>query len=98
MIKRSKSIFFRLYLAFILLGLLPLCIAGTVLYRQFSRNLERVMLDDMTHMLANTSSNIAEIVEECNALTKLIYEIPVEDKRWLWEILKDREDKLPEKS
>lgn len=97
MIKRSKSIFFRLYLAFILLGLLPLCIAGTVLYGQFSRNLERVMLDDMTHMLANTSSNIAEIVEECNALTKLIYEIPVEDKRWLWEILKDREEKLPEK-
>lgn len=97
MIKRSKSIFFRLSLAFILLGLLPLCIAGTVLYAQFSRNLERVMLDDMTHMLANTSSNIAEIVEECNALTKLIYEIPVEDKRWLWEILKDREEKLPEK-
>lgn len=89
MIKGQKSIFFRLTLAYILLGLLPLCIAGTVLYRQFSRNLERVMLNDMARMVAYTCNNVAEMEEECDDLTKLVYDIPLEDGRWLWEVLKE---------
>lgn len=97
MIKRGKSIFFRLSLAFLLLGLLPLCIAGTVLYGQFSRNLERVMLKDMTHMVAYTCSNVAGIKEECDNLTKLIYDIPLEDGRWLWQILKDGREEESQK-
>ena len=92
MIKRRKSIFFQLTMAFLLLGILPLFAAGTVLYRQFSRNLERVMLQDMTRMLAYTCNNIEEMEKECDNLTKLIYDIPLEDGRWLWEILKSNND------
>ena len=61
MIRGRKSIFFQLTMAFLLLGLLPLFIAGVVLYGQFSRNLEQVMLKDMARMLAYTCNNIKEM-------------------------------------
>lgn len=96
MIKTRKSIFFQLTMAFLLLGLFPLFAAGVVLYRQFSRNLEQVMLKDMMRMVAYTSNNVAEIEEECDNLTKLIYDIPLEDGQWIWEILKN--DQEPEDS
>lgn len=89
-----KSIFFRLAMAFLLLGILPLFIAGLVLYRQFSRDLERVMLKDMARMVAYTCDNVEEMAEECDSLTRLVYDIPLEDGRWLWEVLK--EDHGPE--
>lgn len=89
-----KSIFFRLAMVFLFLGILPLFIAGLVLYRQFSRDLERVMLKDMTRMVAYTCDNVEEMAEECDSLTRLVYDIPLEDGRWLWEVLK--EDHGPE--
>ena len=92
MIRGRKSIFFQLTMAFLLLGLLPLFIAGVVLYGQFSRNLEQVMLKDMARMLAYTCNNIKEMEQECDNLTKLMYDIPVEDGRWLWELLKDKRE------
>lgn len=85
-----KSIFFQLTMAFMLLGLLPLLIAGVVLYGQFSRNLERVMLKDMARVVDYTCNNVGEMKEECDNLTKLMYDIPLEDGRWLWELLKDK--------
>lgn len=93
MIKRRKSIFFQLTMAFLLLGLLPLFMAGMVLYRQFGRNLEQVILKNMSRMVAYTGSNVAEMEEECDDLTKLIYDIPLEDGRWLWQVLKDEGEK-----
>lgn len=90
MIKGRKSIFFQLTMAFLLLGLLPLLIAGVVLYGQFGRNLERVMLKDMTRVVDYTCNNVEEMKEECDRLTKLMYDIPLEDGRWLFELLKDK--------
>ncbi len=87
--RRRKSIFFQLTVAFLLLGILPLTIAGAVLYGQFSRNLERVMLKDMARIVAYTCDNVAEMETECDELTKLVYDIPLEDGRWLWECLKE---------
>lgn len=97
MIRRRKSIFFQLTMAFLLLGLLPLFAAGAVLYGQFSRNLERVMLKDMTRMVAYTCNNVAEMKEECDNLTKLVYDIPLEDGRWLWQVLKEEGEQKSEK-
>ncbi|WP_432629402.1 cache domain-containing sensor histidine kinase [Brotaphodocola sp.] len=86
--KRHKSIFFQITMAFLALGLLPLFVAGLVLYAQFMRNMEQVMLEDMSHMVSYTAHNVAELEAECDDLTKMIYDISTEDGEWLWQILK----------
>lgn len=89
MIGRSKSIFFSLTLSFVGLGLMPLVLAGTVLFYQFRNNIEQVMLDDMTRMVNYAAHNAEEMVDESNSLTKRIYDICTEDNRMLYQILKD---------
>lgn len=97
MIQRRNSIFYRLTLSFICLGLVPLLIAGTVLFCRFRDNMERVMLDDMGRMVSYAAHNAREMVDECSSLTKRIYDINTEDGRLLYQLLKDetisREDK-----
>ncbi|MDO4294819.1 MAG: HAMP domain-containing protein [bacterium] len=87
--KWKNSIFYTLTYAYLGLGLLPLCIAGLLFYLQFSRNMKEVMLDDMSHVVSYAAHNVEEMVEECNTATKLIYDIPLEDGRFLWQLLKD---------
>lgn len=87
--KWKKSVFYQLTLAFLGFGLLPLCIAGMVLYLQFKGNMEQVMLQDMTHMVSYAGKNLDELVEDCNRLTKIIYDVNTEDGRLLCSLLKD---------
>lgn len=88
MIQRRKSIFFRLTISFVLLGLAPLLIAGTVLFGRFRDNMERVVLDDMGRMVSYAGNNAEEMVEECSGLTKYIYDISTDDGMFLYQILK----------
>lgn len=87
--QRRKSIFFKLTLYFVCLGLMPLLLAGSVLYGQFKKNMERVILDDMARMAGYAARNTEEMVDECNDLTRRIYDIYTEDNRQLYQILKD---------
>lgn len=87
--KWKKSVFYQLTLAFLGFGLLPLCVAGMVLYLQFKGNMEQVMLQDMTHMVSYAGKNLDELVESCNDLTKIIYDVNTEDGRLLCSLLKD---------
>lgn len=89
MIQKRKSIFFHLTVSFIALGLLPLLIAGTVLFYQFRNNMERVMLDDMTRMVTYAGNNTSEMVEECSDLTKRIYNVYTDNGLPLYQLLKD---------
>lgn len=86
--KRRKSIFFSLTLSFVCLGLLPLLLAGAVLFYQFKKNMEQVMLDDMMRMVSYAARNAEEMVDECSSLTKRIYDVSSEDNRMLYQILK----------
>ena len=88
MIQRRKSIFFRLTISFVLLGLAPLLIAGSVLFGRFRDNMERVVLDDMGRMVSYAGNNAEEMVEECSGLTKYIYDISTDDGMFLYQILK----------
>ena len=51
MVRRTKSIFFRLTLLFILLGILPLLATGIILFYQFRNNMEDIMLSDMLSLI-----------------------------------------------
>lgn len=89
MVKRTKSIFFRLTLLFIALGLLPLLAAGVILFYQFRNNMEDIMLNDMKRMVSYGGQNAEKVIEECSSLTKRIYDVSTEDGRFLYQILKD---------
>ncbi len=89
MVKRTKSIFFRLTLLFIILGILPLLAAGIILFYQFRNNMEDIMLSDMKRMVSYGGQNAEKVIEECNSLTKRIYDVSTEDGRFLYQILKD---------
>lgn len=90
MIQRRNSIFYRLTLSFICLGLVPLLIAGTVLFYRFRGNMEQVILDDMSRMVSYAAHNAQEMVEESSGLTKRMYDIYTEDGRLLYQLIKDK--------
>ena len=91
MSKGRKSIFFNLTLSFIGLGLVPLLLAGTLLFVRFKVNMEQVVLEDMARMAGYAANNTDEMVEECSSQTKRIYDIDAEDGRLLYELLLDRQ-------
>lgn len=91
MSKGRKSIFFNLTLSFIGLGLVPLLLAGTLLFVRFKVNMEQVVLEDMARMAGYAANNADEMVEECSSQTKRIYDIDAEDGRLLYELLLDRQ-------
>lgn len=90
MTQKRKSIFFNLTISFTVLGLVPLLIAGTVLFFQFRNNMERVVLDDMTRMVRYSGNNVQEMVDECSELTKRIYDISTDDGLFLYQILNNK--------
>ena len=90
MTQKRKSIFFNLTISFMVLGLAPLLIAGTVLFFQFQNNMERVVLDDMTRMVRYSGNNVQEMVDECSELTKRVYDISTDDGLFLYQILNNK--------
>lgn len=86
--ERRKSILIRLAIFFVLLGIVPLAVAGTALLGHLKDNMERVVLDDMGRMVSYGSRHTEEMVEEYSGLTKYIYDISTDDGTFLYQILK----------
>lgn len=95
---KRDSIFFRLTSAFIWFGLVPLLLAGMLLYTTFERNIEEVTLKDFSHLLNYAGENIAISLDECGNLVQDIYYQDTDDGRMLWDFLKDPDVDVQQRS
>lgn len=86
---KRKSIFLRLIAAFIGVGLIPMLIAGMLLYSAFEKNIEEVTLRDFSHLLNYAGDNIAISLQECAGLAREIYYQDTDDGRMLSAFLDD---------
>ena len=93
--RRRDSIFFRLTLAFICLGLIPILAATVALYAAFTGNMEDVMLGDFSNLVQYAGDNISMTLEEYSSLTGEIYYQDVDDGVMLADFIK--RDDVPEK-
>ncbi len=89
--RRRDSIFFRLTLAFLCLGLIPILAATGVLYAAFTRNTEEIMLRDFSNLIQYAGDNISLVFDSYSGLTREIYYQDVEEGVMLAEFLKDPE-------
>lgn len=90
MIQTRRNVFYRLTLAFIFGGLVPLLIAGTMLFYRFKGDMEQVILDDMGRTVGCAVRGAREMVDGSSSLTKHMYDIYTEDDRLLYQLLKDK--------
>lgn len=71
--RRKDSIFFRLTLTFVCLGLLPIMAATAVLYRAFAGNTEETMMRNLSSLIRYAGDNISLVLDEYSRLTWEIY-------------------------
>lgn len=87
--KRRDSIFFRLTLTFLCLGLIPILAATAVLYRAFAGNTEDIMLRNLSNLIQYAGDNISLTLDEYSRLTGEIYNQDVADGIMLADYLKN---------
>lgn len=87
--KRRDSIFFRLTLTFLCLGLIPILVATAVLYRAFAGNTEDIMLRNLYNLIQYAGDNISLTLDEYSRLTGEIYNQDVADGVMLADYLKN---------
>lgn len=87
--KKGDSIFFRLTLTFICLGLLPIMVATAVLYRAFTGNTEEIMMRNLSGLIQYAGDNISLVLDEYSRLTWEIYYQDVDSGVMLADFLKN---------
>lgn len=86
--RRKDSIFFRLTLTFVCLGLLPIMAATAVLYRAFAGNTEETMMRNLSSLIRYAGDNISLVLDEYSRLTWEIYYQDVDSGVMLADFLK----------
>lgn len=85
------SLFTKILIAFILLGLFPLLSVGENLYARLSADVEELMVENAYQMSVNVGKNASEMIRKYDDITKYLYDYTSDDYTWFYELLNDRE-------
>lgn len=85
------SMFAKMLIAFILLGLLPLLVTAQILYSRLSASVEEVMVSNASQMAVNMGKNVSDLIEKYDDITKSLYDYTSDEYLFFYELLNDEE-------
>lgn len=84
------SIFTKLAVAFLIVGLLPLLIISRFFFVEFSGNAEQILLDDAKVVLKSSSGYVDTMLEGWENKTKELYSLDIGEGLFLGDVLLDK--------
>ena len=85
------SMFAKMFIAFILIGLIPLLLTGQILYMRLSSGVEEVMISNASQMAVNMGKNVSDLIGKYDDITQSLYDYTSDDYLYFYELLDDKE-------
>lgn len=86
-----SSMFVKMFIAFILIGLIPLLLTGQILYMRLSSSVEEVMISNASQMAVNMGKNVSDLIGKYDDITQSLYDYTSDDYLYFYELLDDTE-------
>ena len=86
-----SSMFVKMFIAFILIGLIPLLLTGQILYMRLSSSVEEVMISNASQMVVNMGKNVSDLIGKYDDITQSLYDYTSDDYLYFYELLDDTE-------
>jgi len=86
---KNTSVFVKLAMMFLLLGLCPLLLISNILLNKYSDNLQSSILDNTVQTTLYAAKNLQDVIDEFNTITKHMYSYSSTDYHYLHELLTD---------
>lgn len=85
------SMFAKMLIAFILIGLFPLLSVGQILYAELASSVENVMIKNAYQMAVNMGKNVSDVIEKYDNIAKYLYDYTSDEYTYFYELLEDEE-------
>lgn len=85
------SMFAKMFIAFILIGLIPLLLTGQILYTRLSTGVEKVMVSSASQMAVNMGKNVSDLIGKYDDIAQSLYDYTSDDYLFFYELLEDQE-------
>lgn len=85
------SMFAKMFIAFILIGLIPLLLTGQILYMRLSAGVEEVMVSNASQMAVNMGKNVSDLIGKYDDITQSLYDYTSVEYLYFYELLEDEQ-------
>ncbi|RDY32070.1 sensor histidine kinase [Lachnotalea glycerini] len=87
--QKNKSMFLHLTIAFMLIGLLPLVIIGSIFVKRYSDNIKDLIISNASSQSLYISKNIESMLSELDETLRYPYDYNSDEYTYFYQLLKD---------